>query len=116
MLTGIAIVDVAGAERAAAVLAGKGVKTVIVTLGSEGALLLEDGRVDLVAAPVVKAVDTTAAGDVFCGALAVALAEGKVVKEAVGWACSAAALSVTRMGAQPSAPTRKEVDRFIDRP
>jgi ribokinase len=114
MLTGIAIMDVASAERAAVVLAGKGVKTVIVTLGAEGALLLEEGRVDLVAAPVVKAVDTTAAGDVFCGALAVALAEGRVVKEAVGWACSAAALSVTRMGAQPSAPTRAEVDAFKD--
>jgi ribokinase len=85
---------------------------VIITLGSEGALLLDQGAFDWVAAPVVTAVDTTAAGDVFCGSLAVALAERKVMIEAVGFACAAAALSVTRMGAQPSAPTRSEVDRF----
>ena len=112
MLTGVRIEDRDSAEKAAAVLAGKGVKTVIITLGAEGALLLDRGTSEWVPAPAVEAVDTTAAGDVFCGALAVALAEGKLVKEAVGFGCAAAALSVTRMGAQPSAPTRKEVDRF----
>jgi ribokinase len=115
MLTGVAIVDKVSAERAAAALAGKGVKTVIITLGGEGALILDQGNFERVAAPAVEAVDTTAAGDVFCGALAVALAEGRLVKEAVGFACAAAALSVTRMGAQASAPTRSEVDAFKGR-
>ena len=61
----------------------------------------------------VKAVDTTAAGDTFCGALAVALVEDKSLKEALQFASAAAAISVTRMGAQPSAPTRKEIDKFL---
>jgi ribokinase len=112
MLTGVRIEDRGSAEKAAVVLVSKGVKTVIITLGAQGALLLDRGTSEWVAAPAVQTVDTTAAGDVFCGALAVALAEGRQVKEAVDWACAAAALSVTRMGAQPSAPTRKEVDRF----
>jgi ribokinase len=115
MLTGVRIDDWGSAGRAAAALAGKGVKTVIITMGAEGALLLDQGKFERVLAPVVKAVDTTAAGDVFCGALAVAMVEGRPVKEAVGFACAAAALSVTRMGAQTSAPTRSAVDRFRER-
>jgi ribokinase len=66
----------------------------------------------LIPAPVVKAVDTTAAGDVFNGALCVALAEDMTWKEALYWACRAAAFSVTRMGAQSSAPAREELNRF----
>ena len=61
----------------------------------------------------VKAVDTTAAGDVFNGALAVALAEGKPLLEAVRFANAAAAISVTRLGAQPSAPKRREIEKFL---
>jgi len=114
MLTGVTIVDKVSAGRAAAALAGKGVKTVIITLGAKGALILDQGNFERVAAPAVEAVDTTAAGDVFCGALAVALAEGRLLKDAVVFACAAAAVSVTRMGAQPSAPTRGEVERFRD--
>jgi ribokinase len=115
MLSGVPIVDRSSAERAAAVLAGKGVKTVIITLGGDGALVLDSGEFLWVAAPAVTAVDTTAAGDVFNGALAVALSEGRSMKDAVGFACAAAALSVTRMGAQSSAPTRDEVNGFRDR-
>jgi len=61
----------------------------------------------------VKPVDTTAAGDVYCGSLAVALVEGKSLVEAVRFAGAASAISVTRMGAQPSAPLRKEIDAFL---
>jgi len=61
----------------------------------------------------VKAVDTTAAGDVFNGALAVAIAQNKPIREAVSFANAAAALSVTKLGAQPSAPTREDIDKFL---
>lgn len=116
MLTGLRIEDRSTAERAAAALAGKGIQTVIITMGAAGALLLDQGKFEWVAAPAVTAIDTTAAGDIFCGSLAVALAEGRLMREATGFACAAAALSVTRMGAQPSAPGREEVDRFRGRP
>ena len=112
MLTGIKITGRDSAETGAKALAAKGIETVIVTMGSEGALLLTGGQCDWVPARIVKATDTTAAGDVFNGALAVALSEGKGVKEAVVFACSAAVLSVTKMGAQSSAPIRSEVDGF----
>lgn len=114
MLSGVAIVDRTSAERAALALAGKGVGTVIITLGAEGALVLDGGEFQWVPAPVVTAVDTTAAGDVFCGALAVGLSEKWSMKDAVEFACAAAALSVTKMGAQTSAPFRGEVDGFRD--
>ena len=113
MLTGIKITGRDSAETGAKALAAKGIETVIVTMGSEGALLLTGGQFDWIPARVVKATDTTAAGDVFNGALAVALSEGKGVMEAVVFACSAAALSVTKMGAQSSAPIRSEVDCFL---
>ena len=113
MLTGVAIVDKGSAENAARVLASRGVKKVIITMGAAGAFLREDGILEWVLAPAVTAVDTTAAGDVFCGALAVELSEGRTLKEAAKFACAAAALSVTRMGAQPSAPGRAEVKGFV---
>ena len=112
MLTGMQIVDKESAERAAELLAEKGIETVIITLGANGALVFHGSHFDWVAAPVVNAVDTTAAGDVFNGALAVVLAEGKNLEGAVMFANKAAALSVTRMGAQASAPTRHEVESF----
>lgn len=115
MLTGIPVVDRASAEAAAGALAAKGVNVVIITMGAAGALLLDNGRSEWVPAVEVNAVDTTAAGDVFCGALTVALSEGQPVKEAVVFAGAAAALSVTRMGAQTSAPTRREVEEFVRR-
>jgi len=112
MLTGIPILDRSGAEAAAKVLAARGVKIVIITMSKAGALLLDNQHFEWVPAPEVTAIDSTAAGDVFCGALTVALSEGKCIKEAVVFACAAAALSVTRMGAQTSAPSRSEVDKF----
>ena len=109
MLTGIKVTDEATAEQAARYLHAKGIATVIITLGSKGALVLHEEKCTLVHAPVVHAVDTTAAGDVFNGALAVALSENKTMPAAVEFACKAAAVSVTRMGAQASAPYRSEL-------
>ena len=109
MLTGIKVIDEETAEQAARYLHAKGIATVIITLGAKGALILHEDVCTIVPAPVVKASDTTAAGDVFNGALAVALSEDKSMREAVEFACSAAALSVTRMGAQASAPFRREL-------
>jgi ribokinase len=108
-LTGIQIKDLTSAEQAAHTLREKGVANVIVTLGARGALVVTDAFTRHVPAPEVKAVDTTAAGDVFNGALAVAVSEGKSLLESVVFANQAAALSVTRMGAQASAPTRQEM-------
>src|SRR5678816_3012501 len=104
MLTGTAVNDLNSAKHAAKVLNGKGVETVIITLSADGALLYHKDFFTLIEAPVVKAVDTTAAGDVFNGALVVALSEGNSMKHAVEYACNAAAISVTRLGAQASAP------------
>lgn len=102
-----------GAETAAQKLVEKGVEKVIITLGSKGAFVLTKTEKVSVPAFKVKAVDTTAAGDTFCGAFAVALVEGKSLKESLQFASAAAAISVTRMGAQPSAPTHKEIDGFL---
>ena len=110
MLTGITVTDEATAEMAASALHAKGITTVIITLGAKGALVLHEGVYTLVPAPVVKAIDTTAAGDVFNGALAVALAENHDMLSSVEFACKAAALSVTRLGAQASAPYWHELD------
>lgn len=90
-------------------LQAKGTPTVIVKLGEQGCLLLDGDKQHLIPAPKVKAVDTTAAGDVFNAALAVALSEGKDLAAACGFAVKAGAVSVTRMGAQSSAPSRDEV-------
>jgi ribokinase len=87
---------------------------VILTLGAKGAFLATAEMKELIPAFQVKAVDTTAAGDVFNGVLAVALAEGKPIKDAILFANAAAALSVTKLGAQPSAPTKKEIYDFIN--
>jgi ribokinase len=110
MLTGIRITDLKTAEQAARQLHQTGVPNVIITLGSKGAFVSTGSNGKLVAAPKVTAVDTTAGGDCFNGALAVALGEGMTIEEAVGFACKAASLSVTRMGAQSSMPYRKEVN------
>lgn len=109
VLTGIKITNEQTLQQAADVLHEKGVQTVIITLGPKGAFISSDGIREHVPAPVVEAVDTTAAGDVFCGALAVALSEGVSLRDAVQASCQAAALSVTRLGAQAAAPYRHEL-------
>jgi ribokinase len=88
---------------------------VAVTLGAEGALLLEDGEeVARAAPPAVEAVDGTAAGDAFTACLLVSLLEGRTHDEALARACAAGALAASRMGAQPSLPTAAEVDALVD--
>jgi ribokinase len=115
LLTGIKVTDEAGAAMACAKLRSRGVRTVILTLGERGAFLADVDGQRLVPGFKVKTVDSTAAGDIFNGALAVALAEGKTVLDAVRFANAAAALSVTRLGAQPSAPTRADIGKFLRR-
>ena len=112
MISGVKITDEVSAKKAAQVIMEMGVQNVIVTLGSKGALIYCDSIVDMVPAIKVEAVDTTAAGDIFNGALTVALAEGRDLREAVRFACKASAISVTRVGAQSSVPYRNEVDIF----
>ena len=112
MITGVKITDESSAGEAARALSGMGVQNVIITLGSKGALIYSNGKAEMVPALKVEAVDTTAAGDVFNGALTVALSEGRSLKEAARFACKASAISVTRVGAQSSAPYRNEVDIF----
>jgi ribokinase len=112
MLTGIPVSDISSAEQAAQVLYNKGINTVIITMGAKGALLFHENKFLLIESPKVKAIDTTAAGDVFNGALAVAIAEGKEMGEAVRFACSAASVSVTRLGAQASAPYKNEIAQY----
>jgi ribokinase len=110
LLTGIEVVDDASAEAAAAALCTAGVRQVVITRGAAGSLVYADGRGTAVPACRVQAVDTTAAGDVFNGALAVALMEGRPLIDAVRFATKAAAISVTRVGALASAPHRHEVE------
>ena len=97
------------AAQIARTLQAKGVPVVIVKLGEQGCLLLEGDKHQLIPSPKVKAIDSTAAGDVFNAALAVALSEGKDLSAACAFAAKAGAFSVTRMGAQSSAPTRDEL-------
>jgi ribokinase len=113
LLTGIKVSGPTDAKKAAEKLRAKGVETVIITLGSRGAFIADASGGTLVPGFKVKAIDTTAAGDTFNGSLAVALAEGKSMMEAVRFANAAAAISVTRLGAQPSAPSRAEIERFL---
>ncbi|MCH7916800.1 MAG: ribokinase [Planctomycetes bacterium] len=112
-LTGIPVSDEASARRGAHALRDRGVDTVIITLGPRGVYCLSSSLEGLVTGFSVQAVDTTAAGDTFNGALAVALAEDVDLSEALRFAQAAAALSVTMEGAQPSAPLRKTIERFL---
>jgi len=109
LLTGVGVHDIPSADSAARVLKEKGVKNVIITMGACGAYVRSENYTGLIPAVRVRVVDATAVGDVFNGALAVALAEGNDFKNAVIFANRAASISATRMGAQASAPYRKEL-------
>lgn len=108
-ISGLPILDEESADAAATEIINKGAKNVIITFGAKGAYVKSKGFTGMVSGFRVKAIDTTAAGDVFNGALAVALAEGKELHDAVKFANKAASISVTRMGAQTSAPFRHEL-------
>lgn len=115
-LTGLPVTTVAEAEAAADALLARGVGACVITLGANGALYRDRSR--SVHVPVVsagKAVDTTGAGDAFNGGFAVALTEGRDVVDAVRFGCATAGISVTRIGAAASAPTRAEIDALLAR-
>lgn len=112
-LTGITVTNTASAADAAQALRALGVSTAIITLGEAGSVIATEDGIEHVSAFPVEAVDTTAAGDTYCGCLVVALAEGKTLPEAVRFAGAAAALSVQKLGAQPSMPWREDIDAFL---
>jgi ribokinase len=130
LLTGIEVNDIPSAELAAKSLLARGVKHVIVTLGSKGALIVNKERITTVDAYPVDVVDTTAAGDAFIGGFAYQLLESAnllgnlqehtltgtrapVLQKAVRYACACGALATTKFGAQPSLPTKEEIERFM---
>jgi ribokinase len=116
ILTGLPADSLEDLEAAAGKLRNLGAGTVLLTLGQQGALLVEPaGLCCYPAFTMEKVVDTTAAGDAFVGGLAMAIAEGKTVGEAVPWGNAAGALAVTRRGAQPSLPSRGEVEKLLER-
>lgn len=115
LLTGVKIIDHESAGTVARVLIENGTEIVILTLGSKGAYAFSNAKKHFVPAFVVDAVDTTAAGDVFCGSFAVARIEGKSLKESLKFANAAAAMCVTRIGAQPSAPGREQIEDFLSK-
>ncbi len=112
-LTGIRVENDDDAARAAQALHDKGIGTVIITLGSRGVWASVNGEGRRVPGFKVKAIDTIAAGDTFNGALVTALLEGSTLDNAIRFAHAAAAIAVTRKGAQPSVPWRKEIDEFL---
>jgi len=109
MISGVQVSDIESAINAGKIIREMGVKNVVITMGSQGAVVCQQSGCRVLPAPEMKAIDTTAAGDTFNGALAVALSENKPLEAAVAYACEAAAISVTRFGAQSSIPHRNEI-------
>jgi ribokinase len=115
LLTGVEVRDEAGAEQAARKLHERGARVVVITLGERGAIVLDEQGARRIPPFRVKAIDTTAAGDAFVGALAAAYSAGRDLDTALREASAAGALAATKLGAQPSLPTRAELDEFLKR-
>jgi ribokinase len=115
LLTGLSVESAAQAESAARVLLGRGARCVIVTLGAQGALVCVEGaEAELVSVfNVGPVLETTGAGDAFCGGFAAALSEGRTVLEAARFGCATAGISVTRAGTAPSMPRRAEIEALL---
>jgi ribokinase len=113
ILTGVEVTDAKTAGKAARNLLARGVKTVIITMGAKGFFMVNNEINDFFPAKKIKAVDSTAAGDAFVGGLVFCIAQGRTILEAALFANDVAALSVTKMGAQSSMPSMKEVEKFI---
>ncbi|MFV8451529.1 ribokinase [Vibrio campbellii] len=114
VLTGVTVTDDDSAQEAANILHSKGIEIVMITLGAKGVWLSQNGRGQIIPGFRVEATDTTAAGDTFNGALVTGLLEDLPLESAIKFAHAAAAISVTRFGAQTSIPTRKEVEEFLE--
>ncbi|PWB72526.1 MAG: ribokinase [Anaerolineales bacterium] len=113
LLTGTDVKDIPSAEQAAKKLRERGAKHVIVTLGEKGALLVTGGQTTHINSYKVDVVDTTAAGDAFIGGFATSVLQNKSLEESVRFGCACGALTATKFGAQPSLPTKEEVERFM---
>jgi ribokinase len=105
--------DISSAENASKLLLKRGAQRIIVTLGANGALIVTNETTKHIPSFQVNVVDTTAAGDAFIGGFACALLQNKSLEEAVRYGCACGALATTRFGAQPSLPTKEEVERFM---
>jgi ribokinase len=113
LIGGGKIRDIDSTKKAARAMLEKGPANVVITVGKKGAILAMKTGVVHLPAPIVKVVDTTGAGDAFCGALAVAVSSGKRLNESVVYANCAGALATTRIGAQEALPARIELDAFM---
>lgn len=113
ILTGIEVKDIPSAEKAAKRLLDRGAQNVIVTLGSNGVVTVTQKSTLHIPSFKVNVVDTTAAGDAFIGGFAIALLQNKSLNDAVRYGCVTGALATTKFGAQPSLPTKEEVENFI---
>ena len=109
MLSGIKVMNIESAHRAAQAIGEKGIENVVITLGKDGAYVKEKDEYTMIPAKEVETIDTTGAGDVFCGAFSVCLSEGHSLAKSVKFANAAAAIAVTRIGAQSAIPYKREV-------
>jgi ribokinase len=113
ILSGIEVIDKNSAIKAGKALLSLGIKTIVITMGANGVLLIDETNCQHVEAHSVTAIDTTAAGDTFNGALVHALSQNNNINESIIYANAASALSVTKFGAQPSVPYKDDVTKFL---